>query len=177
MEKTTPMKKVQSKTLSIDIAKAEDSEVLAEILSSGVRNKVAHGDMAWGAEPYTSEELREQIEKGNTYIARLGSQPVGTLLLIWEDEMTWGEQPPTAAYVHQLAIKDGYRGMGLGKQLLDWAGQQAANNGRTLLRIDFPPENDGLKSYYENLGFRWVQNRKIHAPHATYTTALYERSI
>lgn len=77
--------------------------------------------------------------------------------------------------MHQLAVKEGYRGQDLGKQLLDWAGQQAANNGRGLLRIDFSPENDGLKAYYEKLGFKWVQNREIHAPHATYTAALYER--
>jgi ribosomal protein S18 acetylase RimI-like enzyme len=175
MKQKIPIKEVQSEALSVDVAKLEDAEALAEILTSGLRNKIAHGDMAWGTEPYASEELRERIKEGNTYIAKLGNQPVGTLLLIWEDEMMWGEQPPVAAYVHQLAIKDGYRGMDLGRQLLDWAGQQAASNDRKLLRIDFPPENQGLKSYYEKLGFQWVQNREVNAPNATYTAALYER--
>jgi hypothetical protein len=67
--------------------------------------------------------------------------------------------------------------MDLGKQLLDWASQQAAEQDRGLLRIDFPPENDGLRAYYEKLDFKFVQNREIHAPHATYTAALYERHI
>lgn len=168
-------KEAPNEAVSVEVAKPEDAEALAEILSSALQNKVAHGDMAWGTEPYTAEELHERIEQGNTYIARLGNEPVGTLLLTWEDEMMWGKQPPNAAYVHQLAIKDGYRGMDLGKQFLDWAGQQAANNGRELLRIDFPPKNYGLKAYYEKLGFKWVQNREIHAPHATYMAALYEK--
>lgn len=166
-----------SQYLTVSQALPEDAEVLAEILSSAIRNKIAHGDMAWGDKPYTTDELRGRIEKGNTYIARLGDRPVGTLLLIWEDEMTWGKHPPIAGYVHQLATKDGYRGMGIGKQLLEWASQQAANNGKELLRIDFPPENDGLKAYYASLGFKWVQDREIQTPHATYTAALYERPI
>lgn len=91
--------------------------------------------------------------------------------------MMLGEQPPVAAYVHQMAVKDGYRGLNLGKQLLDWAGEQAANQGRQLFRIDFPPENDGLRGYYEGLGFRFVGNWEINAPHATYTAALYERPV
>lgn len=175
MAETIPMAEVQSDALSVKVAKTEDAEALAEILSSGVRNKVAHGDMAWGTEPYTGEELLGRIEKGSTYVAKLGNQPVGTLVMIWDDETTWGEQPPIAAYVHQLAIKDGYTGMDLGRQLLDWAGQQAANNGKEFLRIDFPPDNESLKSYYENLGFQWVENREISAPHGAYNAALYER--
>jgi ribosomal protein S18 acetylase RimI-like enzyme len=163
--------------LLIQQAQPEDAEALAGILTSAMRYKIAHGDMAWGSKPYTAEEVDERIEEGNTYVARLGNILVGTLMLLWEDKMMWGEQQPIAAYVHQLAVKDGYRGMDLGKQLLDWASLQATNKGRELLRIDLSPENDGLKTYYEGLGFKWVENREIHAPRATYTAALYERPI
>lgn len=174
-EQTMTTQKIGKQAFTVEPARLEDAEVLAEILSSAVQNKVDNGDMAWGTEPYTAEELQERIEKGNTYIAILGSVPIGTLLLIWEDEMMWGKQSAIAAYVHQLAVKKEYRGQDIGEKLLDWASQQAANNGRKLLRIDFPPENDGLRAYYEKLGFKWVKNREIHAPHATYTAALYER--
>lgn len=74
-------------------------------------------------------------------------------------------------------MRDGYHGRGIGGQLMDWADQQAAAKGRKLLRVDFPPNNSGLKAYYEKHGFKFVKNRKIHAPHTTYTTALYERPI
>lgn len=163
--------------IAIEAAKPEDAEILAAILSSSVRNKVAHGDMVWGSEPYTADELHERIAKGNTYIARLGDEPVGTLMLLWDDKMTWGEQPPVAAYVHQLVVNDSHRGMGLGKQLLDWASQQAARSGKELLRLDVPHDNKGLKSYYEKLGFQWVQDKEVHSPSETYTVSLYERQI
>ncbi len=175
MDELIPTAETSASVVMVEAAKPEDAQAMAEILTSAAQNKVAHGDMAWGTDPYTAEELRERIENGSAYIARLGNVPVGTLLLLWEDEMIWGQQPPVAAYVHQLAIKDGYRGMDLGQQLLDWASQQAANNGREFLRIDFRPENDGLRAYYEKLGFKLVQNRDVYAPHETYTAALYER--
>lgn len=176
-EATTTTPEQDSQQLSVQQAQLEDAPALAEILTQAMQHKISHGDNAWGSEPYTAEELIPRIEKGNTYVARLGNDVAGTLLLLWEDEMMWGEQPPTAAYVHQLAVKDGYRGMDLGKQLIDWASKQAADKGKELLRIDFPPENDGLRAYYEKLGFTFVQNREIHAPHATYTAALYERPV
>jgi ribosomal protein S18 acetylase RimI-like enzyme len=163
--------------MGLDIRKAqlEDAEALAEILTLAVQYKLDHGDKAWGTTPYTPKELRERIAKGNTYAAWLDGALVATFMLLWEDEMMWGEQPPVAAYVHQLAVNDGYHGQGIGEQLMSWAGQQTAKRGRRLLRIDFPPHNAGLKDYYEKLGFKFVKNREIHAPHATYTAALYER--
>lgn len=163
--------------LMIRKAGLADAEPLAEILTQATQYKIAHGDNAWGSEPYTAEELEARIAKGNTYAAWLGDTIVGTMLFLWEDEMMWGKQPPVAAYVHQLATRDGYRGQNIGGQMLDWASQQAADNGRQLLRIDFPPQNDGLRQYYEGLGFQFVENRLIEAPHATYTAALYERSV
>jgi ribosomal protein S18 acetylase RimI-like enzyme len=175
MDETMPTHEPIKELISVEVARPVDAEAVAAILTSSLEHKVAHGDMAWGTEPYTVDELQERIAKGNTYIARVGGVPVGTLLLIWEDELVWGEQPPIAAYVHSLAVKDGYRGMDLGKQLIDWADQRAASEGRELLRIDFPPENDGLRAYYEKLGFTWVQDKQVTTPHKTYTATLYER--
>lgn len=154
-----------------------DAVALAEILTGAMKYKLSLGDQAWGNEPYTTKELRDRLAKDHTYAAWLGDELVGTLIFLWEDEMMWGKQPPVAAYVHQLAIKAGYHSQGIGEQLLDWAGKKAAEQGRELLRIDFSPPNTGLKKYYEQLGFTFVKNREINAPHATYMAALYERPV
>jgi ribosomal protein S18 acetylase RimI-like enzyme len=165
--------------MSLNIRKAtlNDAKALAEILTQAVSYKLSLGDKAWGNEPYTPQEVEGRIKKGHTYTALLDDEIVGTFMFLWEDEMMWGKQPPVAAYVHQLAIKDGYHGQSIGRELLDWAGKEAAREGRKLLRIDFPPQNAGLKKYYEKLGFKFVSERLINAPHATYTAALYERPV
>lgn len=165
--------------MSLDFRQStlDDALTLAEILTQAMKYKLSLGDKAWGDEPYTAQEVQDRIKKGHTYTALIGDKIVGTLIFLLDDEMMWGKQPPVAAYVHQLAIKDDYHGQGLGGQLLDWAGKKAALEGRKLLRLDFPPHNTGLKKYYEKLGFKFVMYREIHGPHATYTAALYERPI
>jgi GNAT superfamily N-acetyltransferase len=129
-------------TFSLDVRKAQpaDAQALADILTQAMKFKLAQQDEAWGSEPYTTGQLRERINRGNTYAAWYRDEIIATLVLIWEDEMMWGMQPPVAAYFHQLAIKDGYHGLGVGSQLLNWAGEQATRKGRTLLRLDFPPK-------------------------------------
>ena len=176
-ELPTSVQETDGQIFSVDLAQLEDAEVLAEILSSAIQNKSNHNDRAWGAPPHPIEEVYKDIEAGNIYIARLGNNPVGTLKLVWEDEVIWGKQPPIAAYVHQLAVASGYHGLDLGKQLLDWAGLQASSNDRNLLRIDIPPGNEGLKNYYEKQGFKWVKDREVRAPHKTYTAVLCEKSL
>lgn len=174
-ESLIPAPELEQEALSVDLAKPDDAQQLAEILNQSAQYKLAHGDDAWASVPFTVEELNKHISKGNTYTARLGDTIVGTLMLLWEDEMVWGKQPPDAAYVHLLAVKDGHHGHNLGGQLLDWTSEQAVSNGKKVLRIDLPPENDGLKAYYEKQGFKWVEDKEVHAPHATYTAALYEK--
>jgi GNAT superfamily N-acetyltransferase len=170
---TVPEK--DDRSLTVKLARREDAEALVGLLNKASQYKLKHGDDAWASVPYTPQELEQRIKKGNTYTAWLGDELVGTMLLLWEDEMTWGKQPPIAAYAHQLAVQDGHHGHNLGGQLLDWASEQAAAHGRKFLRIDLPTGNDGLRSYYESQGFTWVEDREIHAPHAVYMAALYER--
>ncbi len=156
-------------------ARLEEAEALAGILTQAMEFKLSRQDKAWGSHRYTTEELRERISKGNTYAVWADKTLVATLLLLWEDEMMWGKQPPDAVYVHQLAIAEGQHGKDIGGELLDWAGEQAVKQGRRFLRLDCPPSNKGLRKYYEKQGFTWVQDRQIHAPQATYMAALYER--
>jgi ribosomal protein S18 acetylase RimI-like enzyme len=54
---------------------------------------------------------------------------VGTLVLQWSDEETWSELPNDTGYVHGLAIRRGFAGRGLGRELLRWAEERIAISG------------------------------------------------
>ena len=163
--------------IEVKPAQLVDAQALADVLTEATQYKLAHNDKAWGSEPYTVEEVTERISEGNTYAAWSGTTLVGTVMFLWEDEMTWGHQPPVAGYLHQAAIKDGFHGLGYGKQIFDWAADEVAAKGRTLLRLICRPDNLSLRKYYESLNFIYVKDRKIHAPDKTYTAALYERKV
>jgi GNAT superfamily N-acetyltransferase len=156
--------------LVVRLAEPKDISSLIGLMNEAAQYKLKHGDSAWAAVPYTPKKFEQRIKQGVLYVA-------ATIQLSEEDELIWGKQPPTATYVHQLAVKDGYHGLNLGKVLIDWASDQAARKGHDRLRIDIPPGNTGLKKYYETQGFAWVEDRDIRVSWGTYVASLHERPI
>lgn len=153
-----------------------DATELTAILNDALQQKIKHGDMVWGTTPYQIDDAEHRIEGGNTYIAYLDNEAVGTAILLWEDPGMWGEQPPIAGYIHGLAVKDGFYGQKIGARILDWAADKVSHQGRQLLRLDCPATNEGLCTYYEKLGFRKVAV-KPNPMHAGETTAYFERTV
>jgi GNAT superfamily N-acetyltransferase len=64
-------------------------------------------------------------------------------------------------------------GRGLGVAIVEWADGQAAAAGRRYLRLDCMRENDGIRAYYERLGF----DHRGDIDHPRFAAALYERPV
>lgn len=93
------------------------------------------------------------------HVLREGAGPVAALRLLRSDEEVWGDQPPTAAYVHGLVV--------------DRAQARAA--GRVLLRLDWREDNAALRRYYEDRGFRVVDRRTFGG--RRYDVVLLEKDL
>lgn len=121
--------------------------------------------------------LAAGIDSGETWLARLDGTVVGTLTLNWSDPL-WTDLGPVdvAGYVHRLTVRRDTRG--LGKALLDWAGEQIRAHGRELLRLDCVTRNTRLNDYYRAAGFtpmgEVVTNR---ARGGTSTHSRYQRYV
>jgi protein-tyrosine phosphatase len=118
--------------------------------------------------------VEERMAASEVYVARESGVAVGTFALRWEDERYWGDRPPDAGYVHQLAILPSRSGAGLGRALLEWAGSEIRRRGRGSLRLDCPATNAGLCAYYERNAFRRVGERVMPTG---YHAVLYERPV
>jgi ribosomal protein S18 acetylase RimI-like enzyme len=162
--------------LSFTSAEATDAPLLADILTDAGKHKLEHNDLSWGTEGYSLDEATELINTSPTYFIRKDGEVVATVALQWDDESSWGVQPPVAAYIHRLAVKDGFHGQGLGEQIIDWANEQAVQNGRQFLRLDCDARNTSLCAYYENQGFVKVGTKQI-PEYNDYIAALYERPV
>lgn len=163
-------------TLSYSEASAEDMPVISEILKDATQRKLGYDDTVWGNEGWSDEEIQDSMDESTMYIVHSGEQVVGTVSLQWEDARSWGEQPPIAGYLHRLAIKDAYKGQGLGDAVVDWAAQQTLGKDRHLLRLDCEEGNTQLCAYYEKLGFVKVGTKPI-PEYGDYVAALYEKII
>ena len=164
-----------SQTLTFTPATPADAHELAGILTEAMRYKLAHQDQTWGDEPYSDAEAAELIAVAPTYLIHRDGETVGTVALDWEDEKTW-KDPTHAGYLHRMALKDAFRGQGLGEQVLDWALKEVAKQGRTFLRLDCDSHNTGLCAYYESRGFTRVGTWQSPRNPA-YLAALYERRV
>lgn len=160
-------------------AQENDIPVITEILSDATEYKVQHGDTSWGHEGWGSEEIQERMKNGNTFfLVKQGDEVVGTVSLGWSDKRNWGERPEDAGYMHQLAIKDGFRGQNLGSQVIDWLADKVTEKDRKFLRLDCDANNAKLCAYYEQQGFTKIgTNSRPDAEVGDYEAALYERPV
>jgi protein-tyrosine phosphatase len=138
----------------LDVRRAEPEELdeVVAILSEAARWLLERGIRQW-PDPFPRDRAAALLDRGEFYLARVGGKPAATFALLWSDPAFWGEQPPVAGYVHAIAVRRAYAGLGLGERLLDWAEAVVAAAGRELLRLDCMSDNATLQAYYERLGF------------------------
>lgn len=68
---------------------------------------------------------------------------------------------PGTWYVNVLAVRPEFRGQGIGSQLLDIAGERAAETASVGQSIIVSDANEGARRLYERHGFRWKAERAI----------------
>jgi GNAT superfamily N-acetyltransferase len=132
--------------VKVERATAEELDEVVAVLSEAAAWLRARGIEQW-PDPYPADWVEPSIRRGETYLARQNGEVVGTITLRWEDRAFWGEQPPVAGYVHGIAVRREFAG--LGPELLEWADEQVRATGRDLLRLDCRTDNSKLRAYYE----------------------------
>jgi GNAT superfamily N-acetyltransferase len=138
------------------------------VLSESARWLKSRGIEQW-PDPFPPDPVERSIARGETFLVRAADEVAGTVTLRWSDPLFWGEQPPVAGYVHALAVRREFAG--LGAEVLDWAGEQVREAGRSLLRLDCRSENARLRQYYERHGFVHRGDTIVE----DFQTSLYER--
>jgi ribosomal protein S18 acetylase RimI-like enzyme len=171
----------QDLVVALEIRPAEPEDVAAagEILADASAWLQARGIAQWPAR-FSDEFLLGSVRRGELYVAGVGAALVATLTLQWSDPPFWGDRQD-AAFVHRLAVRRSHAGVG--RSLLDWAEQAAADRGRSFLCLDTLSSNVRLRRYYEDLGFREVREISGPADHPTdpvlgaWRAVLYEKRV
>ncbi len=99
----------------------------------------------------------KRFDEGEVFIGYLNSRPVATITVQWEDAF-WGElgADPDSGYIHTMAVRRDHAGLGLGRELLDWAGNYFAAAKKTKMRLDVVGDNSRLCCFYDDLGFKTI---------------------
>ncbi len=107
---------------------------------------------------------------------------LGTVTVMEEDPLIWNDRAP-ALYIHRLAVARDLKGADLGRLIVEHVDALALARGKAYLRLDCWADNDGLKSYYERIGFTNLGNRhtgqepSLPAHYWNSTTTLFQRRV
>lgn len=77
---------------------------------------------------------------------------IGTFQLSFIQYLTY--KGGRRAQLEAVRVKDSYRGKGIGAQILNWAINQAKENGAHLLQLTTDKQRPEALKFYENLGFK-----------------------
>lgn len=112
--------------------------------------------------PFPPDHILASIRAGEVFMikASIGSDACATVTLDRDaDNRLWTPEERTqpALYVHKLSVDRQFAGAGLGARILDWAGDQAAQQGCEWLRLDAWTTNPRLHRYYLAQGFQHIR--------------------
>jgi GNAT superfamily N-acetyltransferase len=118
------------------------------------------------ATPWPSEDARDArvlrgLEGRKTWIVWDGDIPAATVTItprknpdVWSKPGCTCELAERAVFMHRLITARKYAGLGLGAELIDWAGLRGQRlYGAKWIRIDAWTTNKGLHDYYVKRGF------------------------
>ncbi len=163
-------------------ASAADYKAVRSLLTEASRWLETMGTDQWAVpwpdENGRNERVRGAIDAGRTWIVVADdSRPAATLTASPNHHGIWPEESglKTAVYVRRLTVSRRYAGLGLGGQLLDWAGLRASHEfGACWVRVDVWTTNTRLHKYYEDQGFE----RCGHSPIPGYPSAvLFQKPV
>ncbi|CAN5203498.1 hypothetical protein BH18ACT12_BH18ACT12_07040 [soil metagenome] len=160
--------------MNVRAARSDDVETVAGLLDEATVWVGELGHEQWPL-PYPREDLAAAIDRGEVYVAELDGAAVGTVTVLADDPVYWGERPPDAHYVHKLAIRRDRAGRGIGAAIVEWADARAAAGGRAFLRLDCLRDDPGIRAYYDRLGFEHRGDFDDHA--RGLFLSLYERRV
>lgn len=156
------------------IKKAEDKDIhiIEDILNDAVdwmnTNNIPN---LWNQENVSWNNLSKSYDISNFYIAYVEEQPVGCMAITDEDKKYWKEDKEgEALYLHKLAVKQNFRGMGVSSELINYAKQITIITGIKLLKLDCNADRLKLMKIYQKNGFEQVDI--IHMDN-DYNMALY----
>lgn len=145
--------------LTIEPAVDGDVPAYLSIRDATAEQLLAAGVEQWRPGELTPNTLRAWMGEGQLFTARLDSELVGGLIVMWADPIFWGDQGDDAGYTHGLLVDRKLKGSGLGRELLTFAERHIGDNGRSLARLDTVSTNTVLRRYYRDAGYVEVGER------------------
>jgi GNAT superfamily N-acetyltransferase len=146
--------------LTVREARAEDADLLRDLLLRAFGEYEGRLDPPSGVEHETAASLAERMGRGGALVCEAGAVPVGCAFY---------EPGAGFLYVGRFGVLPEQRRTGIGALLLAEAERRAARYGFTRVRLNVRLALEGLRAYYQGHGYAPIA---CHA-HAGYASPTY----
>ena len=142
-------------------ATASDLPEILAILGRVVPLMNAAGNQQWSADYPNEAVFRQDIEKGQLWVAELNGAVAAFAALTHNDQdpeyaqADWDAAEP-ALVTHRLAVDPAAQGHGLAAALLAQAEVRARQQNLRVLRVDTNSENAATQRLFPKLGYRFA---------------------
>lgn len=154
-----------------------DAESVLGLLSDATAWLLERGIDQWHPGQWRAESIASAIARGETHLMYAQDRAIATISLQWTDEQMWPGAAEDAGYMHRLAVARTDHGKEVGRMLLTWAEWTIAKRPRRFARLDCTCENPVLRRYYEDAGYRHIDDRIVRGRLGEYCGSRYEKNI
>ena len=161
--------------LTIRPASDEDKSLVLHIKQEAATWLEEKGIYQWAGILMAQGEdmVYKRVHQGEVFLVLKEAMAVGTVSILWEDPISWGEKgrDGKAGYIHGIAILPRLHHKGVGEAILNWACQTIREKGK-LIRLDCMAENPRINQYYEKLKFTHTGVKELPSG---FKVSLYEK--
>ena len=152
-----------------------DFSVFTLILSEASLRIRRKGLPMWNPELLTEESLLVLYRLEDIFILFFDGRPAGAFVLQDSDDDYWGADSSEhgAMYIHKVAVADGFTGMNLVDEMVEFAAGLTKKMNKTKLRLDCLEHRVKVRPIYEKNGFVLRDIRPVHGS----AYCLYERVL
>jgi ribosomal protein S18 acetylase RimI-like enzyme len=167
-------------TTTIDKCRADQSEVVYEIIKNCKSSLQAEGIFQWTDNYPTLQIIQNDIELGNLYHIQFDNDILGIINIsnIQEEEyktINWTYPDETCLVIHRLAIDPAHQGQGLAQKLMDFAEMYGIENGFQSIRLDAYSQNTRVLSFYEKRTY--TKQGEVYFPERDFPFYCYEKQL
>ena len=145
----------------LEKAAQSDRDEIVAIVGCAVEHLNQSGIPQWDEVYPHKNDVDEDIQKGQLYVARTEGQIAGIITLNQECDPeyqngAWDYQGPDFMVVHRLIVSPAVQGQGIGTKMMRLAEAMLRESGIKSVRLDAFSENPYSLRLYEKLGYHTV---------------------
>jgi GNAT superfamily N-acetyltransferase len=148
----------------MSLAQPGDLPAVMALLGDRIKWLRERNSDQWNAGRPFESRMADAISRQTTWLLRDENDPIGTITLSSKgdrDFWTQAELADRALYLGKMATSTNRMGESLGRVLITWAQDWAAQSGFDLLRWDVWRTNKQLQRYYRSLGARYLRTENV----------------